>query len=64
MPTTGATGTTQNPSPERSICFRGKFLEDMTKEELIICAIYSADRIKALEERNHELSRSQFDAFR
>jgi hypothetical protein len=54
--------TTQSPSPERYICFRGKFLEDMTKEELIECATYGHDRMRELEIRNWEMSRSQFDA--
>jgi hypothetical protein len=64
MPPTPAAGTANDPVREHKIAFLGKFLEDMTREELIKCATYGYKRIKALEERNYELSRAQFDAFR
>ena len=60
MPTPMPDGCLLPPKPERSITFRGKFLEDMTKEELIECARYSAGRIEKLQEQNAEYARNLF----
>jgi hypothetical protein len=48
------------PKPERRYVFRGKFLEDMTKEELIECAKYSAKRIEELQKRSEEYLQNMF----
>ena len=39
------------PEPKEIIKFRGKNVDDMTREELLACVRYSAGAIKRLEER-------------
>jgi hypothetical protein len=39
------------PEQKYRIAFRGKAVEDMTREELLECVRYSAGAIKRLEER-------------
>jgi hypothetical protein len=40
--------------------FCGKFVEEMTREELIACVMYCAGRIKELEERYYKATMRQF----
>lgn len=63
---------TMDTNEDRLVKFRGKALADMSREELIECAVFMARRLKSMETENTRLRHkdtmnnlmSSFDRFR